>query len=41
MLSFLLIAESKQVWAVAFDPKGTLLASVSDDKSIIVYNVAH
>jgi WD40 repeat protein len=29
------------VWAVAFDPKGALLASASDDKSIIVYNVAH
>jgi WD repeat-containing protein 61 len=29
------------VWAVAFDPKGTMLASASDDKSIIVYNLAH
>lgn len=30
-----------QVWAVAFDPTGAMLASASDDKSIIVYNVAH
>jgi hypothetical protein len=29
------------VWAVAFDPKGALLASACAHKTLIVYNVAH